>query len=75
MANRLAANAAAARAGIAPSTWRAYVARGQAPLADGIDEGFNRPYWLESTVDKWKKERHGRPGRPPKTEAGGPTPM
>jgi len=69
MVNRLAANAAAARAGVAPSTWRAYVTRGQAPPADGIDEGFGRPYWLETTVDRWKRDRHGRPGRPRKPAA------
>jgi len=47
---------AAARAGIAPSTWRAYVAREQAPAADGQYDA-RTPWWYESTVDAWMAER------------------
>jgi hypothetical protein len=56
---RLGNVAAAAYVGVAASTWRAYVARGQAPGPDGKDEGFGRDYWLESTLKTWKDSRPG----------------
>lgn len=52
--------AAAAYVQISPSTWRAYVSRGQAPQPDGVDEDFGKAYWLKSTLDKWEKSRPGR---------------
>jgi len=60
MAERLGNNAAAAHLGIRPSTWRDYVADGRAPAPDGIDEGFGKPYWLKSSLDKWQASRPGR---------------
>jgi hypothetical protein len=51
---------AAARLGIAASTWRSYVARGYVPAADDPDEGNpnpNRrnPRWKTSTVERYRK--------------------
>jgi hypothetical protein len=47
--------------GIAASTWRAYVARGQAPAADGTwspDPAWAaRPFWWASTIETWRAER------------------
>jgi predicted DNA-binding transcriptional regulator AlpA len=65
VSDRLGNPAAAAYVGVSPSTWRAYVARGQAPKPDGRDEGFGRDYWLKSTLDAWNDSRPG-PGRPRK---------
>jgi hypothetical protein len=62
--DRLGSSAVAAYLGIDPRTWSAYVARGQAPQADGIDEGFGRKYWLRSTIEEWKANRPGHGGRP-----------
>ncbi len=59
MTERYGANAAAAYVNVAPSTWRAYVSRGQAPPPDGIDEGFGKSYWLKSTLDEWGNNRPG----------------
>lgn len=58
----LSATQAAARAGIATSTWRGYVARGQAPPPDTYEA--DRPRWHPATVDRWLAERPGRSGRP-----------
>lgn len=66
MAERLGGPAVAAYLRIKPSTWRAFVARNQAPPPDGIDDAFGRQYWLKSTLDKWKASRPGHGGRPPK---------
>jgi hypothetical protein len=49
---------AAAWAGVTPSTWRSYVARGQAPAADGHLGAT--PYWHESTVRAWLDNRPGQ---------------
>ncbi len=56
---RLGARAAAEYLGISPGTWRSYVARGQAPKPDGIDEGFGRAYWLTSKLKEWQDNRPG----------------
>lgn len=57
-------NEAAARAGVQPSTWRAYVNRQQAPRPDDPDEETpkerRQPRWRQSTVDAF----NGRPRRP-----------
>jgi hypothetical protein len=50
---------AATRAGVAASTWRSYVSRGQAPSADERDE-WGHPRWNESTVDYWLATRPGQ---------------
>lgn len=59
MTKKLRVTEAAARAGVADSTWRAYVAREQAPAADGQYDG-RTPYWFESTVDAWIAARPGQ---------------
>lgn len=59
MSERLGSKAAAAYVEVAASTWRAYVARGQAPAPDGKDEGFGKDYWLKSTLDAWRASRPG----------------
>lgn len=41
---------------IAPSTFTAYVKRGQAPAKDGQYDG-RTPYWLRSTIDGWRTNR------------------
>lgn len=51
--------------GVEPSTWRAYVSRGQAPEADG-PAGAD---WLVSTIDQFVATRPGRPGRPKTVDA------
>ncbi len=43
--------------GVTPSTWRAYVSRGQAPQRDG------RFGWWRSTLDKWMTTRRGKDWR------------
>ncbi len=60
MPDRYGNQAAADYLGISGSTWRSYVARGQAPAADGKDEGFGKDYWLKTTLDAWKASRPGR---------------
>lgn len=52
--------AAAKRAGIEPSTWRSYMARGLAPEPDGREEISGTPWWYESTVDAFNRSRLGR---------------
>lgn len=49
---------AAALAGVAPATWRAYVARGQAPRADEQDR-WGHPLWRPTTVEAWIAARPG----------------
>jgi hypothetical protein len=44
------------RLGIKGATWRAYVARGQAPEPDGHYDA-RTPYWTAETVDRWKASR------------------
>lgn len=51
--NRLTTSAVAELVGIEPSTFRSYVARGQAPKPDGYIDA-RTPYWLESTVRSWR---------------------
>jgi hypothetical protein len=63
MAARLGNPAAARYVGVKPSTWRAYVKRGQAPPPDGRDEGFGRDYWLPATLDAWMANRPGAGAR------------
>ena len=56
MAQRLTTAQVAQEVGIRPATWRAYVARGQAPEADGQLDA-RTPYWLRATIDKWIAQR------------------
>jgi hypothetical protein len=44
------------RLGIKGATWRAYVARGQAPEPDGHYDA-RTPFWSAETVDRWKASR------------------
>lgn len=53
--HRLDAAEAAERAGISPSTWRAYVTRDQAPGPDW----FGPSRWRAATVDSWRLTRPG----------------
>jgi hypothetical protein len=59
MRERLTVAEAAKRAGVTPATWRSYVAREQAPKADGQHDK-RTPWWWDSTVDTWLA---GKPGR------------
>ena len=55
--------AAAAYVGVAVATWRAYVARGQAPKPDRRPlplRGHALPVWKQATLDAWKASRPGR---------------
>ena len=52
---------AAAVAGVKPSTWRDYVAKGRAPLPNGKIGNSN--WWYRSTVEQWKASRPGRGAR------------
>lgn len=52
---------AAEKAGVAVSTFRAYVTRGQAPAPDG--QFGNQNYWLPETVDTWLASRIGQGAR------------
>lgn len=49
-------------AGIAQSTWSAYVARGQAPEPD--HHAGRTPLWSRRVIELWLRKRHGRSGRP-----------
>lgn len=53
---RLTTQGVAEHLDIKASTWRAYVARGQAPQPDGHYDA-RTPYWLASTIDTWKASR------------------
>ena len=74
---KLYADAAAERADMKPSTWRAYCSprrgqppRGPAPDGTDLDRGHARPWWRPETVDAWVANRPGRGvggGRPRKT--------
>lgn len=58
MNDRLTTKEAAALAGVAVSTWEAYVSRHQAPQPDGH---FGRQrYWLPATIENWKANRPGQ---------------
>lgn len=52
---------AAALAGVSESTWRAYVARGQAPRPD-VRLGAT-PGWQRSTIESWIAARPRAAGR------------
>jgi hypothetical protein len=59
---------AAARCGLAASTWRSYVRGGYVPPADDPDDGpgpANRrsPRWYRSTVDAFRANRLGQGAR------------
>ncbi len=58
---RLTNRQAAELAGIAPGTWRDYVARGYAPQPDGR-LGVT-PWWWEGTVRAWLESRPGQGAR------------
>ena len=47
----------AARLGISQSTWRAYVARGQAPPPDLA--AYGRNWWDPQTIYAWEREHPG----------------
>jgi len=49
--------------GISRSTWSTYVARGQAPAADGRVGAY--PVWRPATVKSWQESRPGHGGRKP----------
>ena len=55
--------AAARRVGLRPSTWRGYVARGDArapePYRREIHSGHALPVWKASVLDEWKANRPG----------------
>lgn len=55
-ADKLVMSEVCERVGVAKSTWRAYVARGQAPKPDGRHSA-RMPWWHESTIDEWMKSR------------------
>lgn len=69
MRTRLTVADAAKRAAIAPSTWRAYVARQQAPAPDGQYDG-RTPWWWSTTVERWMANR---PGAGARTDRRSPT--
>jgi hypothetical protein len=46
----------AERLGIEPSTWRAYVAREQAPKPDGRYDR-RTPWWHARTIQEWQASR------------------
>lgn len=50
---------------IAGSTWRAYVARGEAPKP--VDARPNR--WSEAHIEAWIRERPGKGGRPARVKS------
>lgn len=58
----LTATEAAELAGIANSTWSAYVARGQAPSPDR--HAGRTPLWSSRVVELWLRKRAGKSGRP-----------
>jgi len=54
---------AAEAAGVGESTFRAYVARGQAPAPDGRDLMSGQPGWYVATISTWMAVRPGRGAR------------
>lgn len=48
---------AATAIGVEPATWRAYVARNQAPEPDGHSNPCGCPWWFKSTVMTWHQSR------------------
>lgn len=60
--DKLRSDAAAELAGIRLSTWSAYVARKQAPKADGHYD-LRTPWWYRSTVEDWMASRPGQGSR------------
>lgn len=64
---------AADRLGIEPSTWRAYVSRGQAPPPDDPDLGQikqrRNPRWRQSVIDEIKARKR----QPKRTDPKDPT--
>jgi hypothetical protein len=59
--DRLTVAEAAELVGVAPATWRAYVARGRAPKPDGRHDK-RTPYWFRSTVEGWRLSWSPVPG-------------
>ena len=60
----------ARRAGVKPSTWRAWRSHGRprpipAPQPDGWDGGREYPCWWQSTIDTWLQGRGMTPQEPP----------
>ncbi len=49
--------------GVSRSTWSTYVARGQAPAAEGRVGAY--PVWRPATVKSWQERRPGHGGRKP----------
>jgi hypothetical protein len=62
-AKRVGNSGAALIAGISPGTWRAYVARGDAPPPDGREAISGAPWWRVSTVERWMRSRPGQGAR------------
>lgn len=52
---------------IKPSTWRAYVARGQAPKPIGFHPDTGRRVWDEAQVTAWADQRPGQGARTDRT--------
>lgn len=60
---RITSAEAAERAGIGASTFRGYVARGQAPAAAGFDPKTGLRVWDEAKVTAWIASRPGQGAR------------
>ena len=59
MDDRLTSAQAAEVAGLAASSWRVYVSRGDAPAPDGMIDG-RTPYWLRSTIETYLEKKAGK---------------
>lgn len=60
--DRLTVAEVAEHLGIAPSTFRSYVARDQAPKPDGHHDA-RTPWWRRATIERWHDNRRGAGGR------------
>jgi hypothetical protein len=58
---RLTVREVADRLNIAPSTWRSYVARGQAPAPEGQFDA-RTPWWSAEAIDDWQSKRRRAAG-------------
>lgn len=59
---------------IKPSTWRAYVARGQAPKPTGYDPTTGRRVWDDAQIAAWAATRPGQGARTDRTRKEQPPP-
>lgn len=55
------------RHNIKASTWRAYVARGQAPKPTGFDPDTGRRVWDDDQITAWAESRPGQGTRTDRT--------